>query len=86
MQLLQIKVNYNYIINTNKFIVKLTFEYAGSVMLRLQMALWLRVRYVLGSFVKDSRPQGSCAVSLICPSMNQQFNPLITQNIEFLNL
>lgn len=35
-------------------------------MLRLQIALWLRVRYVRGSFVNDRRPHGSCAVSLIC--------------------
>lgn len=35
-------------------------------MLRLQMALWVRLRYVRASFVKDSRPHGSCVVSRIC--------------------
>lgn len=49
--------------------LRLTFEYAGKVMLRLQIALWLRLRYVRGSLVKDKRPHGSCAVSLICSSI-----------------
>lgn len=47
-----------------------TFEYAGRVMFRLQIALWLRLRYVRGSLVKDKRPHGSCAVSLICSTIS----------------
>lgn len=49
-----------------------TFEYAGRVMLRLQMALWVRLRYVRASFVKDSRPHGSCVVSRICLIVTEQ--------------
>lgn len=72
------KIIYYYYINTKCYILKLTFEYVGSVMLRLQIALWVRLRYVRGSLVKDKRPHGSCAVSLICPLI-QKISILITR-------
>lgn len=49
-------------------------------MLRLQIALWVRLRYVRGSLVKDKRPHGSCAVSLICPLIKKY------QHINFTHL
>lgn len=64
---------------SNLEVFNTTFEYAGRVMLRLQIALWVRLRYVRASLVKDSRPHGSCAVSRICSAVIQQFSSVITR-------
>lgn len=66
------KTNSN--IKSNLELFNPTFEYAGRVMLRLQIALWVRLRYVRASLVKDSRPHGSWAVSRICLAVTERFS------------
>lgn len=44
------------------------------------MALWVRLRYVRASFVKDNRPHGSCVVSRIYLIVTEQFVNSMTRS------